>query len=290
MAEQAGGARRPAGQRVLMIGGAMRSGTTVIHRALCTAVNSNPYVSESWFLRDLLAMYGFRLARFEIMGADQFRSRDDYVSLIADDVERYLRLVSARHSDPEVLILKHPELIRYFAELARLSPRMLFLAIVRDPRDVVASMKAVRARNERDRSPGPLAGMRSLESLCHFYASHYAGILDSADSLEGRLRIIRYEDAMRRPEEVIAAVGAFCGARYDLAAASEFQAAHAQSPTFDKAQRMQDPFARAFWSDLYTEKLSEERIGTYAQQLSPAEIAEIEHRLAAIGTRFGYWG
>lgn len=277
-------------QRVLMIGGAMRSGTTVIHRALCTASNSNPYVSESWFLRDLLAMYSFRLARFDIMGADQFPDRADYVRLVADDVERYLRLVSARHSDPEVLILKHPELIRYFAELAQLSPRMSFLAIVRDPRDVVASMKAVRERHERDRSPGPLAGIRSLEGLCGFYASHYAGMLASAGSLEGRLLIVRYEDAMRRPEEVIGRIGAFCGARYDLAAASEFQAAHAQSPTFDKDQRMQDPFARAFWSDLYTKKLSEERIGTFAQSLTPAEIAEIEDRLAFIGTRFGYWG
>jgi Sulfotransferase family len=276
-------------QRVLMIGGAMRSGTTVIHRALCTAANSNPYVSESWFLRDLLAMYSFRLARFEIMGADQFRSRADYVGLVADDVERYLRLVSTRHSDPEVLILKHPELIRYFVELAALAPRMSFLAIVRDPRDVVASMKAVRARNERDRSPGPLAGIRSLEGLCHFYASHYVGMLDSAESFEGRLQIVRYEDAMRRPEEVIAAIGDFCGARYDLKAAVEFQEAHAASPTFDKDQRMQDPFARAFWSDLYTRKLSEERIGTFAEQLSPAEIAEIENRLAFLGTRFDYW-
>ena len=277
-------------QRVLMIGGAMRSGTTVIHRALCTARNSNPYVSESWFLRDLLAMYSFRLARFELMGTDQFPSRGDYVRLVADDVERYLGLVSERHCNPEVLILKHPELIRYFTELATLSPRMAFLAIVRDPRDVVASMKAVRERHERDRSPGPLAGMRSIEALCGFYASHYVGILASGDSLEGRLLIVRYEDAMRRPEEAIGRIGAFCGARYDLAAASEFQAAHAQSPTFDKDRRMQDPFARAFWSDLYTKPLTEERIGTFAQLLSPAEITEIEDRLASLGTRFGYWG
>jgi hypothetical protein len=276
-------------QRVLLIGGAMRSGTTVIHRALCTARNSNPYVSESWFLRDLLAMYNFRLSRFEAMGADQFRSREDYVGIVADDVERYLRLVSARHSDPEVLILKQPELIRYFVELGALSPRLSFLAIVRDPRDVVASMKAVRSRNERDRSPGPLAGMRTIESLCHFYAFHYAGMPAWAGSLGERLQIVRYEDAMRRPSEVIARIGAFCGARYDLAAAVEFQEADAASPTFDRERRMEDPFARAFWSDLYTKALSEERIGTFAQTLSPEEIAEIEDRLAFIGTRFGYW-
>lgn len=277
-------------QRVLIIGGAMRSGTTVIHRALCTARNSNPYVSESWFLRDLLTMYSFRLSRFEIMGADQFRSRADYVGIVADDVERYLRLVSARHSDPEVLILKHPELIRYFVELAALSPRMSFLAIVRDPRDVIASIRAVQARHERDRSAGPLANMTSLESLCLFYASHYVGVLAAPDVLAKRLEFVRYEDAMRRPEEVIGRIGASLGARYDLAEAVEFQDAHAQSPSFEKDRRMQDAFARAFWSDLYTKKLSKERIGTFAQTLSPGEIAEIEDRLGFIGTRFGYWG
>jgi hypothetical protein len=290
MAGEAGEAERPAPQRVMMIGGAMRSGTTVIHRALCTADNSNPFLSESWFLRDLLAMYRFRLARFAAIGEDQFGTASAYRRMIADDVADYLRTVSARHGNPEVLILKHPELIRSFVDLARLSPAMLFLAVVRDPRDVVASMKRVRDSHDRDGVPGPLAGARTTAALCDVYGSLYGPLLDCAQELGGRLKIVRYEDFMRAPKTAVAEIGAFCGARYDLEGVADFRAEDAGNATFDKAARAGDPFSRAFWSDLYTQKLSDERIGRFAEALTAAEIGEVEARLGFIGRRFGYWG
>jgi hypothetical protein len=274
----------------MMIGGAMRSGTTVIHRALCTARNSNRFLSESWFLRDLLAMYRFRLARFEAMGEDQFGTPAAYRQMIADDVADYLRTVSAHHGDPEVLILKHPELIRNFADLAALAPAMLFLAAVRDPRDVVASMKRVRDSHARDGIPGPLAGARTIAGLCDYYGSHYGPLLDSAAAIGERLKFVRYEDFMRSPMGAVAEIGAFCGARYELEGVADFRPDHAASATFDKAARAGDPFSRAFWSDLYTQPLSDERIGRFREALSPAEIEETEARLAFIGRRFGYWG
>ncbi|HEX8222190.1 MAG TPA: sulfotransferase [Allosphingosinicella sp.] len=283
-------AGNPAMQRVMMIGGAMRSGTTVIHRALCSARNSNPFLSESWFLRDLLAMYRFRLSRFEAMGEDQFGSAAAYSRMLADDVADYLRTVSARHGDPEVLILKQPELIRSFVDLAGLSPEMLFLAVVRDPRDVVASMKRVRDRHARDGVAGPLGGAGTIAALCDVYGSHYALLLDSAQALGGRLRIVRYEDFMRDPKASVADIGAFCGARYVLEEVAGFQAADSASPTFDKAARSLDPFSRAFWSDLYTAPLSDERIGRFAESLTAADVGEVEARLGFVGRRFGYWG
>jgi hypothetical protein len=284
-----GEAAKPATQRVMMIGGAMRSGTTVIHRALCAARNSNPFVSESWFLRDLLAMYRFRLPRFDAMGEDQLGPVESYSRLIADGIAGYLRTVSARHGDPEVLILKHPELIRNFVDLAHLSPQMLFLAVVRDPRDVVASMKRVRDSHARDGVPGPLAAARTTAALCDVYGSHYALLLDSAQGLGGRLMIVRYEDFVSAPKESVAAIGAFCGARYDLDEVAEFSAADAANATFDKGGRSQDPFSRAFWSDLYTKPLSDERVGRFAETLTASEVGEIEGRLAFVGRRFGYW-
>ncbi|MEA3065717.1 MAG: hypothetical protein QOJ27_2169 [Sphingomonadales bacterium] len=290
MAEESGEAAAPAAQRVMMIGGAMRSGTTVIHRALCTAGNSNPFISESWFLRDLLAMYRFRLARFEAMGEDQFGPAAAYGRMLAEDVEDYVRAVSARHGGPEILILKHPELIRNFADLAGLAPAMLFLAVVRDPRDVVASMKRVRDSHARDGIPGPLAGARTIAGLCDYYGSHYGPLLDAAPALGARLKMVRYEDFMRSPADAVAEIGAYCGARYEMQKVADFRPDHAASATFDKKARADDPFSRAFWSDLYTKPLSGERIGRFAESLSPPEIREIEARLAFVGRRFGYWG
>jgi hypothetical protein len=289
MVDEAGDLAGAGTQRVMVIGGAMRSGTTIIHRALCTARNSNPFLSESWFLRDLLAMYRFRLSRFDTMGEDQFGPAEAYSRMLAEDVEDYLRTVSARHGGPEILILKQPELIRSFTELARLSPLMLFLAVVRDPRDVVASMKRVRDSHGRDGVAGPLAAQRTTAALCDFYGGHYAGLEETARELGGRLKVVRYEDFMRSPRESVAEIGAFCGARYELDEVADFRPDHAGSATFDKERRSRDAFSRAFWSDLYTQKLSDERIGRFAESLNPAEIAEIQSRLAFVGRRFGYW-
>jgi hypothetical protein len=189
----------------------------------------------------------------------------------------------------ELLILKHPELTRHFLPLSRLAPTMLFLAIVRDPRDVVASMRRVREKHRAAKVPSPLAPLASVEALCGFYASHYLPLLDSAAELGERLMFARYEDVMRAPLESLGEIAAFCGADCDLHAAADFQAEHGRNPTFDREQRMQDAFSSAFWSDLYTQKISPERIGRYAESLSAAEVAEIESRLAPIGRRFGYW-
>jgi hypothetical protein len=235
-------------------------------------------------------MYRFRLSRFEAMGVDQFGSADVYGGMLAQGVGAYLRKVSATLGDPEVLILKHPELIRSFADLADLAPGMLFLAVVRDPRDVIASMKRVRDSHGRDGITGPLTAQRTTTGLCQYYWFNYERLEETEFALGARLKVVRYEDFMRSPRETVAEIGAFCGARYELDGVAEFDPEKAGSSTFDRERRTRDAYSRGFWSDLYTEPLSDERIGRFAESLAPDEIREIEARLGAIGRRFGYWG
>ena len=278
-----------AGQRILLIGGAMRSGTTIIHRALCTAENCNPHLSESWLIRDIVTLYKNRVARFESMGADQFGSIINFRELIRINVQYYIRLVSARYDDPEVLILKHPELSRYFVELAGLFPGMQFLAVVRDPRDVIASMKEVQAQNARDGYEGPFSVFQNLQQLCFYYHLHYERLLAVDNADPNRMRFLRYEDAMREPQTMIADVGAMCGLRYEPEKIASFDESRTASGTFDKKNRKADPLRRGFWSDLYTKDITEERIGRYKSILTDDEIKEVEKLLAMIGNRFGYW-
>jgi len=278
-----------AGQRVLMVGGAMRSGTTVIHRALCTAANSNPYISESWFLHDIMNLYKWNLSRYEVRSADQFGSVNNFNELIRFNVQQYLTIVSARYQDPEVLILKHPELTRHFPELAAMFPAMLFLAIVRDPRDVIASIREAADKHVRDGIVSPVSRLGSIEDLCGHYLSYYDRLLRLAARLGKRLRFVRYEDVMREPHKTIAAIGAFAGADYDPEAAKSFSEEHAASSNFNKELRLKDPLSGAFWSDLYTKDLSPERIGRFGERLSADEVAQIQSLLANIGARFNYW-
>jgi len=284
---------KPAGasspQRILMVGGAMRSGTTVIHRALCTASNSNPYISESWFLHDIMNLYKWNLARYEVRSADQFGSVNNFNELIRYNVQQYLTIVSARYQDPEVLILKHPELTRHFPELAAMFPAMLFLAIIRDPRDVIASIREAASKHVRDGISSPVSRLESIDDLCGHYLSYYDRLLRMGGRLGKRLSFVKYEDVMREPKKTIAAIGAFAGAAYDLEEAQSFTPDHAASSNFNKELRLKDPLSGAFWSDLYTKDLSPERIGRFGERLDPQEVAQIEARLAPVGARFNYW-
>ena len=266
----------------------MRSGTTVIHRALCTARNSNPYVSESWFIRDIMQLYRGTLPRYALRSADQFGAVQNFEQLIRMNMNYYTSLVSARYGDPEILIFKHPELIKQFVELGYLFPHMHFLGIVRDPRDVIASMKRIHDQQAADRITSPVSKLSGIEEMCSFYAGYYDVVLKVENRMK-RLMLVRYEDVMRNPKEEIARIGAFSGADYDLEAGPAFNEGRAESNNLDKEFRLKDRVSSAFWSDLYTKDLSPERIGRFPEVLSPAEVGTVESRLQAIGRRFAYW-
>jgi hypothetical protein len=280
-------AQTGAAQRILLIGGAMRSGTTVIHRTLCTARNSNPYISESWFLHDILNLYKWNLSRYEVRSADQFGAERNFSELIKINMQYYFRMVSTRYHDPEVLIFKHPELTRHFPSISMMFPAIRFLAIVRDPRDVIASIKEARDKHLESGVKSPVTPLQKIDDLCRHYASYYASL--GSSNLRGRLRFVRYEDVMRDPKGTIAGIGEFCGADYDLDAAATFNEDHAASTNFNKEVRLRDPISGAFWSDMYTKDLSSERIGRFADSLTAAEIDEIQTRLRGFGKRFNYW-
>ena len=282
---------RPVGreQRILLIGGAMRSGTTVIHRALCTASNSNPYISESWFLRDLISVYRASLPRYELRFEDQFGALRNFDQLVRINVQYYTSMVSARYGDPEVLIFKHPELVKHFIEFAALFPKMLFLAIVRDPRDVIASMKRIRDKHVAEGLTSPISGLATIEALCLYYADYYERLIKYRRGMGNRIWIVRYEDVMRDPKKEIERIGKFCGARNDLDKAATFDADLAGGNNLDKEFRELDRISSAFWSDLYTKDLSPERIGRYSDVLDASEAEEVQVRLKAMGQAFKYW-
>lgn len=265
----------------------MRGGTTIIHRALCTARNSNPYISESWFLHDVMSMFSWGLRRYDVRHADQIGDVQNFVNLIKSNFEQYFDLVSQKYQHPEVLILKHPELTPHFLDIHDMFPSMCFLVIVRDPRDVISSMKRVREKHIKSKIMSPLTKMKTIGDLCAHYANYYQMPLRDHAKFSQKIRFVRYEDVMREPEKSIAMIGDFCGASYEEVDVAGFNATDARN--FDKDLRLQDPLSGAFWSDLYTESLSGEKIGKFSQTLSNDEIEEVQRRLNGIGQTFKYW-
>lgn len=274
---------------VLLIGGAMRSGTTVIHRVLCTAENSNPYISESWFLSDIMRLYRWNLTRYEIRHADQLGNVRNFRELIWLNIRQYISMVSVKYNDPEFLILKHPELTYYFHELSKYFQNFKFIVIVRDPRDVIASIIKVAGRHKENRISSPQTQLVDIEKHCNSYINYYRDVLKNLDDFDKKLIIVKYEDFMSEPGKQLSRISQFSGVRYDAERAIEFLPEHASAINFDKGAREKDPFSGAFWSDSYTKPISTDRIGRYKEVLNGPQIEEIERRLQAFGNHFNYW-
>jgi len=276
--------------QVLLIGGAMRSGTTVIHRVLCTGENTNPYISESWFLADIMRLYNWNLTRYEVRHSDQFGDVKNFREVTWSNIRQYLSLVSAKYNDPELLVLKHPELTYYFPELAKNFSNFKFVVIVRDPRDVIASMLRVAKRHKESRLITPQTEIVEIKDFCRNYAAYYESVFKNMHVFKNKLMFVKYEDFVSNTKEQLALISKFSGAKYDADKAAEFQPEHAQALNFNREERLKDKFSGAFWSEQYTESLTSEKIGSYEKDLNPDQIKEIETRLQGIGQKFGYWG
>ena len=61
------------------------------------------------------------------------------------------------------------------------------------------------------------------------------------------------------------------------------------SANMNSEVRLQDAYSGAFWSDLYNKRLSTERIGKFADVLTPAEIRQVEGHCADFNRIFPYW-
>jgi hypothetical protein len=267
----------------------MRSGTTVIHRALCTARNSNPYISESWFLHELFSLFDRNMRRFEVRHKDQFGEPAEFARLVSLNLNYYIEMVSARYGNPEVLIFKHPELTSHFTTIKQLAPETKFLVIVRDPRDVIASIKNVNARHRKTGTWSPHGTLSTMEQFCDYYASYYNSVFAQRADFASKLMFVRYEDVVSQPVKTFAHISAFSGASYADDAMTKFTDEHAKANNFRKDLRLKDPLSSAYWSEMYTKDLSTERIGSYAKTLDADEVREIQTRLAGFGKSFRYW-
>jgi hypothetical protein len=204
-------------------------------------------------------------------------------------VRQYLQLVSQKYNNPQVLVLKHPELTYYFSELAANFHQFKFVVIVRDPRDVIASMIKVGARHHESKILTPQSEVKTIEQHCDNYFTYYRDVFQNYSFLKDRLIFVKYENFMQNPAVELARVSALTGAVYQVDKAVQFLPEHAAAANFNPAIRKEDAFSGAFWSDAYTQPLTSDRIGSFKSVLDSRQIDAIQQKLAFFGKEFGYW-
>ncbi|MBL4919344.1 sulfotransferase family protein [Szabonella alba] len=173
--------------KVIFVGGAPRSGTSVTHALLCTAPASNPYHPEISFIRPIFQSYALGLHLWQSHTNAFFQIPEHLKMHVGTLAEQSLLHVWRVLKKPEVLCVKDPLLTKDFPSVNAVMQRPCqFVTVLRHPHDVVRSQQEVYSR----------AGVPMVEGtvrkLSVEYMESYAHL--NKPEMEGRAFHFRYED------------------------------------------------------------------------------------------------
>lgn len=262
--------------RPLFVVGLGRSGTTVL-RLMFHQHDQFAMLSESWWgprvwerrwafpLRDPVEPFRTRLldlyAGLLQKGDDFPIDFDAYRRRVLDgpaDLGRFLSELgetwAERHDRPR-WGEKTPVHVNYLAVLARMFPGATFLHIVRDPRDVAASLVDAPFARATDPVAFAIDWLRTL-------ATEEAQVAEEAE-LAGRVLRLRYEDLVYEPEQTLRRCCEIAGVDYQPRMLRFNEAAADHAPDQPWMQNVHRP-------------LSDRSIGRFRDDVSPDDVEVIE--------------
>jgi hypothetical protein len=173
--------------KVIFVGGAPRSGTSVTHALLCTAPACNAYHPEISFVRPIFESYAVGMEHWEGHTSSFFQIPEHLRLHVQKLAQQSMGLVWRALKQPKVLCVKDPLLTRNFVAVkAVIGWPCQFVTVLRHPHDVIRSQQEVyaRARVTMDAA--------EVYRLAHEYMQSYAHVDDP--DLEGSVFHFRYED------------------------------------------------------------------------------------------------
>ena len=255
----------------IFVGGAPRSGTTLARAIL----NAHPEIACGPELRAFPALARLYRETVAAMGptleTHYFFSAADLKASFRDLIGSFLKPFHER-SGKRFIAEKTPANALYFRELHLLFPESRFIHVVRDPRDVVASLIKQDWRDEKtgERLPitasiaGAAQGWRDHVSAAHAARAEGAPVFE-----------LRYEKLIAGPAETIGDLFRFLGV-----SPSEAPLSHHLAFSADAGEN--ETSAAAVSRPLYDDAL-----GRWRHEFSIGEIREIEalagHFLEACG-------
>lgn len=268
-----GSARHSIGQdglSLVLIAGPPRSGTTWLHRELTKGAGASVFLPECTLLTQQIALYSNTLNTCDAQRfAAYFGTPDMLAACYRAQVDRMLDLVLTLNATPETrtLILKDPELSHVLTALSDVMPKHRLIVLMRDPRDVIASMKRVSERKQE---------AWDLRNSMNFIYRYYHVIRLYAANAGKNARIVRYEDLVRTGIEDLRSF-----LKLPLPAQGE-----QKSVTADVATKLDrsDPF----FSELYLKPTTTDAVGAYRATLDRDEIAHIEEVFSGVMQHWGY--
>lgn len=176
-------------QKIVFVGGAPRSGTTVTHALLCTSNSVSLYTPEISFFRGIPIAYRNGIISWEQHTKAFFESQDAFRQVMRRSSDMAMDHLWGVLQKPPILCVKDPLLTPYFHDLQDLYPREAwFVVVVRHPFDVVRSRQEV----HRKSTNGAPFTVHDAARVAQEYTSFYQNVLSRP--FGGRLFMFKYED------------------------------------------------------------------------------------------------
>ncbi|HET8654388.1 MAG TPA: sulfotransferase [Longimicrobiaceae bacterium] len=210
-----GDTRECTGRNLVFLVGAPRSGTTWLQRLLA----SHPQIRTGQethlfnaYIYPLLRSWRTELAKADAgvgrsgVGLPCYFTEEEYFDLVREFLYRILEGVTRDTGPGAVFLEKTPAHARFIPEIKSMLREARFIHVIRDPRDVAASLLAAGQGWGRAWAPttiGP-AARKWVEHACSARAA--AGELSASEYIE-----VRYEDLLTSPVERLGELAEFMG-------------------------------------------------------------------------------
>ena len=191
----------------IFVGGAIRTGTTLLQSIICSSPDTHPLIHECQYLTEQMQLLAKWRNNHTPFITHYFGTLENFHVFARNLVEQLLSIASEQVRPNRAIVLKSPHLSYYFGDLAEMLPDARFILCVRDPRDVIASMLDVAERQRNKNEMSVLVDFgHDIEAFCRFFNQFYQPVFSalSADrhGLKGRLLFIKYEDLVGNTETV----------------------------------------------------------------------------------------
>jgi hypothetical protein len=254
--------------RLIFIGGAPRSGTTLVQRLF----NGHPEIyggPEFDYTPEIADLYSRMMRSIDSGRIDSWLTPEECTHSFREFFYSLFRH-KANKLDKLILCEKTPENAEAALDLFRILPEVPFILVIRDPRDVVASIMEVR-KKARKRGARPTKLTRDTRSAC-IYVKRCMENGTQRIEQDPQSVIIFYEDVIKNAEGEIRAL---------------FSKLHLEIPTEFDANDTQYEHCKnsKSWKDWETGKTNEaidpNNHGSYKKKLSTFQIAYIEQFFAS---------
>lgn len=182
----------------IFVGGAPRSGTTLVHSLVCSTGGRgevNDYVGESSFLTALIRSYEIGLMNWSNHTRYFFAARNSFQEHFRQLLSTALESIKAHLGNPKKLALKDPLLTPSFLTVSELlGDHVRFVVVIRNPYDVIRSRQQV----FEIANPSSPFGPEEVRRFAHEFANSYRNFGKLEES--GKLHMLRYEDLLDQSE------------------------------------------------------------------------------------------